>query len=160
MLHSNWKPSLKMTTLGVWRLFPDVHYCQRRLLWKAVTIVSWKTAIYCNYRHILQTFRTEIVSHSNIGTQTTLEGTRITRGHCYTNTNWANGDWLYSSRKGVGNNMASYTHREMIGMHLIHGVANCNGRETVWMYREKYPNWKVPCHSLFAILHWWSWETC
>lgn len=49
--------------------------------------------------------------------------------------------------------MASYRYREISDMHLIFRVVNCNGRQTIQIYQEKYSNIKVPCQSIFAILH-------
>lgn len=49
--------------------------------------------------------------------------------------------------------MASYTHRELADMHLVYGMANCNGREALRMYRQKYPSRKMPSRSFFATIH-------
>ncbi|GFV63403.1 transposable element tc3 transposase [Trichonephila clavipes] len=53
----------------------------------------------------------------------------------------------------VGRNMPTYTHREMADMHLIYGMAKCNGREALRMYRAKYPGRQLPSRSFFATLH-------
>ncbi|KAF8788474.1 hypothetical protein HNY73_006509 [Argiope bruennichi] len=49
--------------------------------------------------------------------------------------------------------MATYTHRELADMHLVYGMANCNGREALRMYRQKYFSRKMPSRSFFAIIH-------
>ncbi|GFX15780.1 hypothetical protein TNCV_1061021 [Trichonephila clavipes] len=49
--------------------------------------------------------------------------------------------------------MPTYTHREMADMHLIYGIAKCNGREALRMYRAKYPGRQLPSRSFFATLH-------
>ncbi|GFX21293.1 hypothetical protein TNCV_2252411 [Trichonephila clavipes] len=49
--------------------------------------------------------------------------------------------------------MPTYTHREMADMHLIYGMAKCNGREALRMYRAKYPGRQLPSRSIFATLH-------
>ncbi|GFW36497.1 DUF4817 domain-containing protein [Trichonephila clavipes] len=49
--------------------------------------------------------------------------------------------------------MPTYTHREMADMHLIYGMAKCNGREALRMYRAKYPGRQLPSRSFFATLH-------
>ena len=49
--------------------------------------------------------------------------------------------------------MASYTHRESADMHLVYGMANCNGREALRIYREKYLSRKMPSHSFFVTIH-------
>ncbi|GFT86126.1 DUF4817 domain-containing protein [Trichonephila clavipes] len=49
--------------------------------------------------------------------------------------------------------MPTFTHREMADMHLIYGMAKCNGREALRMYRAKYPGRQLPSRSFFATLH-------
>ncbi|KAF8792294.1 hypothetical protein HNY73_003909 [Argiope bruennichi] len=49
--------------------------------------------------------------------------------------------------------MASYKHREVADMHLVYGMANCNGREALRMYLQKYPSRKMPSRSFFATIH-------
>ncbi|GFR23530.1 hypothetical protein TNCT_434921 [Trichonephila clavata] len=49
--------------------------------------------------------------------------------------------------------MASYTHRKLADMHLVYGMAKCNGREALRMYRQKYPSRKMPSRSFFATIH-------
>ncbi|GFV88136.1 uncharacterized protein TNCV_3242851 [Trichonephila clavipes] len=49
--------------------------------------------------------------------------------------------------------MPTYTHREMADMHLIYGMAKCNGREALRMYRAKYLGRQLPSRSFFATLH-------
>ncbi|GFW96021.1 transposase-like protein [Trichonephila clavipes] len=48
--------------------------------------------------------------------------------------------------------MPIYTHREMADMHLIYGMAKCNGREALRMYRVKYLCRQLPSRSFFATL--------
>ncbi|GFT54562.1 transposable element Tcb2 transposase [Trichonephila clavipes] len=100
-----------------------------------------------------QSYNKDQKSYMNIGSQTPVEGARATRGSCETNTTCANGDCLHSSRGCVGRNMPTYTHREMADMHLIYGMAKCNGREALQMYHAKYPGRQLPSRSFFAILH-------
>ncbi|GFQ99258.1 hypothetical protein TNCT_534441 [Trichonephila clavata] len=88
-----------------------------------------------------------------MGSQTPVEGARTTRGRCGADTNRAKGDLIHSSRGCVGCNMTSYTHRELADMHLVYGMANCNGREALRMYRQKYPSRKMPSRSFFATIH-------
>ncbi|GFR31009.1 hypothetical protein TNCT_702731 [Trichonephila clavata] len=38
-------------------------------------------------------------------------------------------------------------------------MANCNGREALRMYRQKYPSRKMPSRSFFATIHRRLWET-
>lgn len=47
-------------------------------------------------------------------------------------------------------NMASYTHHEIEFIYLIYGMANCNGRKALPMYRNKYPERMVPGCSFFV----------
>ncbi|KAF8770617.1 hypothetical protein HNY73_018123 [Argiope bruennichi] len=49
--------------------------------------------------------------------------------------------------------MASYKHRELADVHLVYGMANCNGRKALRMYRQKYPSRKMPSRSFFATIH-------
>ncbi|GFX99564.1 hypothetical protein TNCV_5026201 [Trichonephila clavipes] len=47
--------------------------------------------------------------------------------------------------------MPTYTHREMADMHLIYGMAKCNGREALRMYRVKYPGRQLPSRSFLPL---------
>lgn len=38
-------------------------------------------------------------------------------------------------------------------MHMIYGAANCNWWKAVRMYRQQYSDKRVPCKSVFVILH-------
>lgn len=49
--------------------------------------------------------------------------------------------------------MELYSNEEMADMHLVYGEASGNGRAAVRLYRQKYPNRRVPHHELFARLH-------
>ncbi|GFY18952.1 DUF4817 domain-containing protein [Trichonephila clavipes] len=49
--------------------------------------------------------------------------------------------------------MPTYIHREMADMHLIYGMAKCNGREALRMYCAEYPGRQLPSRSFFATLH-------
>lgn len=77
----------------------------------------------------------------------------VTTTCCCTNKSWANGDLLHWSCESVWSIMIYYTYRKTAGMNLIYGVANCNGRDIMPIYCEKYPDRKMLCHLLFAILN-------
>ncbi|GFQ65308.1 hypothetical protein TNCT_154671 [Trichonephila clavata] len=47
----------------------------------------------------------------------------------------------------------SYTHRELADMHLVYGMASCNGGEALRMYHQKYPSRKMPSRSFCATIH-------
>ncbi|GFV28976.1 hypothetical protein TNCV_619181 [Trichonephila clavipes] len=38
----------------------------------------------------------------------------------------------------------SYSNEELAGMLIIYGYADCNGHAARWLYRERYPNRRVP----------------
>lgn len=46
--------------------------------------------------------------------------------------------------------MDSYTYEEQVDMVLVYGQCQCNGRESVRAYREKFPNRRVPNHQTFG----------
>ena len=47
--------------------------------------------------------------------------------------------------------MEQLTVSEKADMHLMYNVAYCNGSKA--LYREKFPNRKMPGHELFSHLH-------
>ena len=42
---------------------------------------------------------------------------------------------------------------ELADVHLFYGMANCNSRRAVRMYRERFPNRHVPGHQTFETMH-------
>ena len=108
-----------------------------------------------------QSYNKDLKSYRNRELQTPVEGARARRGWCDTNASWADGYCLHSGRECSERNMASYKHREIAGMHLVYGMANCNGRtNALWMYRKKHPGRKVYSLSFFTTLHPRLCETC
>lgn len=46
--------------------------------------------------------------------------------------------------------METYTFEEQVDMVLVYGQCQCNGRKSVRVYREKFPNRRVPNHQTFG----------
>lgn len=51
-------------------------------------------------------------------------------------------------------NMNLFQERRVDGLHFVYGVANGNGRVTVWLYQERYPWKRKQNHKMFAWVYW------
>lgn len=49
--------------------------------------------------------------------------------------------------------MEQFTFAEKADMHLMYGIANCNGRKALRLYHERFPNRTMPDHKIFPRLH-------
>lgn len=49
--------------------------------------------------------------------------------------------------------MNQYSNAELTDMHYVYGAVDGNGRAAVRMYRQRFPNRRVPDHRLFGQLH-------
>ncbi|KFM72950.1 hypothetical protein X975_25428, partial [Stegodyphus mimosarum] len=46
-----------------------------------------------------------------------------------------------------------FTHREKADMHLMYGADNGNGRAALRLHQERFPNRRMPKHTIFERLH-------
>ncbi|GFR00619.1 uncharacterized protein TNCT_105221 [Trichonephila clavata] len=89
-----------------------------------------------------------------MGSQTPVEGAITTRGCCGADTSRAKGDLIHSSRGSLGVTwLVTLTANWFTDMNLVYGMANCNRREALRMYRQKNPSRNMPSRSFFATIH-------